>query len=363
MEVCYLINRLAPGGAPTLVLDLVRRTDDSAVEFTVCFVGGDTALVEDLRAAGAQVVGFDAAFKFDPRALWRLARFFHRESFDVVHSHLPYAQTLGRLAVVGSPGAVVGTQHNFPEQYHPVTRTLERVTRPLDDATVAVSQAVERSFTGEDAHVYPARNGRWTTIYNGVDGKEVARRTASADGQAIRERHGIGPSVPMFLSVGRYVEEKNQAAIIEAFADVRGDYPDAHLILVGWGPRHEALEDTARAYGVAEAVTVAGKTSSVESYYAAADVFVSASRTESFGIVLVEAMAAGLPVVGPDVRGAREVLARSDGVTIPPDAPDEIAAAMVDAYGSSHDHADALAAFDIGRTVDAHVELYRTLAG
>src|SRR5699024_7421472 len=97
MKVCFLINQLAPGGAPTLLLDIVRHTDDEDIDYTVCFIEGENTLASDLEAAGARVVDFGAEFKFDPRAIWRLARFFQREEFDILHTHLPYSQTLGRV--------------------------------------------------------------------------------------------------------------------------------------------------------------------------------------------------------------------------------------------------------------------------
>lgn len=109
IDICFLINQLAPGGAPTLLLDIVTHTDVD-IQYTICFIEGDDSLALDFRAAGARVVDFGAEFKFDPRALSRMARFFREEEFDVVHAHLPYAQTFGRVfGRLGGANRIVST--------------------------------------------------------------------------------------------------------------------------------------------------------------------------------------------------------------------------------------------------------------
>jgi hypothetical protein len=124
MKICFLINQLAPGGAPTLLLNIVTHTDaDANIDYTVCFIEGDDTLVSDFENAGARVVDFGAAFKFDPRALTRLARFFRREEFDVLHAHLIYSHTLGRVfGRLGGIETIVSTQHT---ECHRTLRTLQ----------------------------------------------------------------------------------------------------------------------------------------------------------------------------------------------------------------------------------------------
>jgi len=366
MDVCYLINQLAPSGAPTLLLDVVRATEDADVSYTVCFVEGDDSLVPELESTGADVVDFDAKFKFDPRALVRLARFFRRHEFDVLHAHLPYSQTIGRLAAAqGSVGAVVSTQHNVPANYHPVTRTLERATRPLDDATVAVSTGVERAFRG-DAHRYDGTlDDGWCTIYNGIDVKGFARDVADADPTAVAA--DVAGADPLFLDVARYVPAKSQETLVDAMADVVADLPDAHLLLVGWGPREEALRDRVRERDLADHVTVTGRVPSVHPYYAAADAFVSSSTFEGLPITHLEAMAAGLPLVATAIPGVEEVVVDGEtGRLVPPGNPAEIADAMVEVaepnrrncYGRAG-YERAGSEFHIRETVDAHLRLYR----
>ncbi|WP_436911252.1 glycosyltransferase [Halosimplex marinum] len=368
MEICYLINQLAPGGAPTLLLDLVRRTDPD-VSYTVCFVEGDDSLVPDLREAGAEVVDFGASFKFDPRALGRMARFFRRREFDVLHTHLPYSQTLGRLsALLGTIGAVVSTQHNVPENYHPITRTLERTTRPLDDATVAVSAGVERAFRGA-AHRYDGTlEDGWCTIYNGVDTDAFGTAVETADPDSLAVT--VADDATVYLNVSRYVPAKDQATLVDAMAAVVDREPAAHLFVVGWGSEEESLRERVRRRGLDDDVTVTGRVPSVHPYYALADVFVSSSVFEGLPIAHLEAMAAGLPVVATDIPGVDEVVVDGEtGRLVPPESPDALASAMCDLASADRQSEFGRAGrqrvgeeFDIASTVEAHRRLYESLS-
>jgi glycosyltransferase involved in cell wall biosynthesis len=370
MKICFLINELAPAGAQTLLLDIVTHTDtDDNIEYTVCFIEGDDSLVSDFETAGARVEDFGAEFKFDPRALWRMARFFQHEKFDILHAHLPYSQTLGRVfGRLGGAETIVSTQHSGPENYHPITRTLERVTRPLDSKTVAISNGVERGFTGS-AHQYePSQRGQWCTIYNGVDVTGFNERVTSADIASLKSQYGIEDE-PIFLNVGRYVPAKAQHDLITAMGHVVGEHPDAQLFIVGWGALEDELAAAIENHGLSANVTLTGRVphNEIHKWYALADVFISSSEKEGLGIAGLEAMAAELPVVATDVPGLREIV--EDGTTgllVPPNAPEQLAEAMIqtattdEPYGMNG-YEYAATTFDIRKTVSSHVQLYHEL--
>ncbi|WP_435078876.1 glycosyltransferase [Halococcus sp. AFM35] len=367
MHVCFLINQLAPGGAPTLLLDIVQQTDADDIDYTVCFIEGDDDLVPDFRHAGARVVDFGAAFKFDPRALARMARFFAQEEFDILHTNLPYAQTLGRVFGRLGGQTVISTQHSVAEHYHPITGLLERLTRPLDARTVAISAGVERSFTGA-AHGYePGMDGKWCTIYNGIDVSGFNERVRNADITALTANYGIDDG-PVFVSVGRYVPAKSQYDLIMAMESVLTTYPDAQLLLVGWGKCEDDLRAAVHERGLAANVTLTGRVppADIHCHYALADAFVIASQMEGLGIAGLEAMAAELPVVATTVPGLREIVGDGEtGLLVPPNDPDALADAMVavlqaDGYGR-RGYERAAEIFDIRTTAAAYRSLYSEL--
>jgi len=368
MHVCYLINQLAPGGAPTLLLDLIENTDDEDVSYTVCYIEGDDDLVRDLRAAGAEVVGLGANFKFDPRALYRLAGFFFKQEFDVLHTHLPYAQSLGRFfGRLGNVETIISTQHNVPENYHPITRTLERSTRRMDDATIAVSEGVERAFRGHSHRFDGSLDDGWCSIYNGIHVEEYNASVEEADPLSVAP--DIDSNTLVYLNVARYVPAKSQVDLIDAMSIVAESVPNAHLFIVGWGDREESLRKRVSQHGLENHVTVTGRVPSVFEYYSLADVFVSSSIFEGLPITHLEAMAADLPIIATGIPGVEEVVV--DGKTgrlVPPNSPHDLADAMIEL--TETDTREEMAAagfcrvselFSITDTVTNHLQLYRSL--
>ena len=369
MNICFLINQLAPGGAPTLLLDIVRHTDTDDIDYTVCFIEGDDDLVSDFENAGARVVDFGAAFKFDPRALACLAQFFIQKEFDILHAHLPYSQMLGRVfGRIGGVESIVSTQHSAPNNYHPITRTLERITRPLDSRTIAVSKAVERLFTGDARKYEPGQCRQWCTIHNGIAVEEFGAAVRAAETNDIRAEFEIDDG-PVFLNVGRYFPQKSQHTLIEAMDHVVRELPEAQLLVVGWGELEDDLRAAVRKRGLGETVNITGRVPSIHPFYKLADGFVLSSVRESFGIVLLEAMAAELPVVATDVQGIPEIVEHErTGLLVPPRSPEALADAMVRAttadeqYGANG-HERAATAFDVRETALLHIQLYRELCG
>ena len=369
MRVCLLINQIGPGGAPNLLLDIIKNTHDSNIEYIVCTIDQNKSHVDDFENAGADVIEFDASFKFDPRTVWKMLRFFHQQKFDVLHAHLPYSQTLGRiLGHFGGCSSIVSTQHNVPKNYHPITRKLEQLTRPLDSRTIAVSEGVERAFTGNSARYVPNQPRQWCTIYNGIDVEEFNRAVQEADSQSIRNKWNVDAD-HIYVNVSRYVEAKAQLDLIAAMDDVIDDIPDAHLFIVGWGELEQQLRKEVADRELEDAITITGRVPTVHEYYALADAFVSSSIFEGLPIAHIEAMAAELPIVATDIPGVNEaVIDGESGILVRPERPTELADAIVDLTSSSTQKKfgeagfqHAKEQFSIERTVDSHLSLYAEL--
>ncbi len=370
VKVCFLINQLAPDGAPTLLLDIVRQTQNQTdIDYTVLFLEGEDTLAPEFESEGARVVDFDATFKFDPVAIFRLARYLRREKFDILHTHLPYSQSLGRLfGFLGESDNLVSTQHNVPYERHPITRTLERVTRPLDNATIAVASDIEREYTNS-VHLYDGQqDGQWCTIYNGIDVEGFHENVKNASPETFKAKKNIQGN-PIFLTVGRYVPAKAQTDIIEAMSHVTEELPDAKLLLVGWGELEEELNDAVTTHAVEDSVTVVGRVPAEEipEYFALGDVFVSSSLREGLPIAILEAMAANLPVVGTKIPGVKEVVkAEKTGLLVPPEDPHALAESMVQSVEMNHQYGQngyerVRNHFNVRTTAQSYVNLYEEL--
>lgn len=149
--------------------------------------------------------------------------------------------------------------------------------------------------------------------------------------ERFRADHGIASERPLALYVGRVAHEKNIAFLIDVAARARREMPELLLLVAGEGPALSSLKQRVEEQGLAHNVMFVGyldRARELLDCYAAADVFVFASRTETQGLVLLEAMAMGLPVVALAVMGTVDILSSGRGACVPEDAPDAFADAM-----------------------------------
>lgn len=147
---------------------------------------------------------------------------------------------------------------------------------------------------------------------------------AGGDGPAFRRQHGITQGRRMALFVGRVAHEKNIGFLLDALIHARRIEPDLLLVIAGEGPAMGELKQKAIALGLHDAVKFIGyldRRQALPDCYAAADVFVFSSRTETQGLVLLEAMAAGLPVIALSEMGTTDILAPGRGAFSPPADP------------------------------------------
>ena len=154
----------------------------------------------------------------------------------------------------------------------------------------------------------------------------------SGNGVKFREDHGIHPERPIALFVGRVAHEKNIGFLIESLVHAREHIPDILLLITGEGPAQVHLQRDVEKHNLGENVKFLGyldRTHELPHCYAAANAFVFASRTETQGLVLLEAMAMGLPVIALSSMGTTDILEAGRGAITPPDDPLEFSCALI----------------------------------
>ncbi|MBI3945928.1 MAG: glycosyltransferase family 4 protein [Armatimonadetes bacterium] len=265
----------------------------------------------------------------DARALWRLYRHLRRSQPDLVHAHSSKAGILGRVAARWARvPVVVYSPHAFAFQmrsgYAPRTLylRLERLAGRWTDCLVAVSHA--EADLAAAAGLLP--KARIAVIENGVDPAETVSR---AEGAAVRQALGIAPQAPVVLFAARLVEQKAPEVLVRAALRVLERHPDAVFLLAGEGPLRPLLEqEIARANGEPN-VRLLGYRPDAARLYAAADLFALPSRWEGLPYALLEAMAAGLPVVASDIPAIAEAAPCGEtALLVPPDDPGALAEAL-----------------------------------
>lgn len=337
MRVLHLILTLERAGAQAVLRTLAACTPPERAQLVVATLE-DGEVREDLEGLGVRVVvlgprrfGIERplAFLREQRALLRtLRQLVEAERIAVVQTHL--LQTLDFLTLgLREPGrAVLWTLHN--EDFLPAGRgPWERLKRRVHawlyralagrvDGFVAVSEGVARALAREIG----AGRGRVRVIPNGIE-------VPTARGRDRARPRGLPSSGRLLLTVGRLVEQKGQADLLEAFARLEPGGQDLHLVLAGEGPLQADLRAQAARLGLSDRVHLLGLRSDIQDLLEACELFALPSRWEGLSIVLLEALAAGLPVVATRVSGTEEVM--RDGVhgrVVPPREPLALAAAL-----------------------------------
>jgi glycosyltransferase involved in cell wall biosynthesis len=272
--------------------------------------------------------------------LIRTTRQLAERKFDVVHVQTPFsAHYAGVRAARHMRVPVVATYHtHFEEYFH---HYLPALPRPWLRAT---ARRIARGQCNQlDAVVVPSHAMRETLTDYGVrvplhilsTGIPV-QQFGQGDRVRFRAAHGIAEDRPVALFVGRVAHEKNIDFLLDAMQHVRHRLPAALLVIAGEGPALPALQRSVEAKGLESHVRFVGyldRAGALPDCYAAADVFAFASRTETQGLVLLEAMAAGLPVYALAEMGTRDILAPQRGSVIAPGDSAGFGAGLADLLG------------------------------
>ncbi|MGM0823908.1 MAG: glycosyltransferase [Pseudomonadota bacterium] len=255
-------------------------------------------------------------------------------AFDLIHIHTPFTAHYAGIALgrrLGLP--VVATYHTLFEEYlHQYIHWLPRgwlrfAARRLSvhqcqqvDALVAPSQAMQQTL---------ARYGVTTPTQVIPTGLALESFCHPQESSNFRAYYNLPEDARLLLYVGRAAFEKNVDFLIDMLPGVLAEHPATRLIITGEGPARDALVQRAQDVGVAGAVLFLGyldRSGPLQAAYRAADVFVFASRTETQGLVLLEAMALGTPVVSTAMMGTLDVLKEGEGCLISEETLDGFAA-------------------------------------
>jgi glycosyltransferase involved in cell wall biosynthesis len=253
------------------------------------------------------------------RIIRQLARVMRDYQPDVVHTHTTAAGFLGRLAAwwAGVP-VVVHTLHMHPFRgYYSQLRTflftvLERIGARFADSIITVSEKLRREIV--DRYHIAGRN-RITVLPPGYD---LASFAHIKRGQgAFRAAWGIPADAPLVGIIGRLLPVKNHALFLQAAVRVRAELPDAHFVIVGDGPLRSALQAQVRELELTNCVHFTGWQQDIASIYSDLNVLVISSHNEGAPVPMIEALAAGCPVVATDVGAVADVLTGTGGIVVP----------------------------------------------
>lgn len=331
------LPRVARVGTSISLNLILRRQMELVAEagYDLVCVCDDDDWAQELRRGGFEVwpIGMGRRPGLIAAAAWSLAfyRLLRRHRVQVVHTHNAFHGIAGRIAArAARTPVVVQTVHNWwylEPQGSSVRdrlrarlyRLLERLAAAASDAVMFINhddfrEAVERRIVAPDKRVF---------IGNGIDTARFTSEFDVADRDAVRKELGLEPGDFAIAMIARLEPPKDHATFLRAFADLSTDYPNARVVLIGYGLLQPVIEQMVVDLGLSTRVTILGYRSDVAALLAGMDCVALSTTQEGFGRALVEGMVAGLPVIASDVVGTRDVVRDGEtGLLVPPGDPE-----------------------------------------
>jgi glycosyltransferase involved in cell wall biosynthesis len=347
IRVLQVVLSLNPGGTERLVVDLATRLHDE-VPMAVCCLDEAGAWAPQVRARGIAVHALGRPAGFHPSLGGRIAALAHAHRANVIHAHHYSPFVYAALSRVWRPRTrIVFTEHGRLSDAGPSPKR-RRVNR------LVFSHAAHRVFAvSGDLRQHIVDEGFRTVdvIYNGITPGPLPTSDMRAD---IRARLDVDHDTLVVGTIARLDPVKDLGSLVAAIAHAAASRPVV-LAIVGDGPERPALEAATKAHGLVDRVRFLGQRHDARDWLAGMDVYVNSSTSEGVSLTILEAMAAGLPVVVTAVGGTPEVVTPECGHLVAPRQPAAIAEALL-AIGRNGPAATAM-----GRAGRARVENQFTL--
>jgi glycosyltransferase involved in cell wall biosynthesis len=271
--------------------------------------GGTNLFIETARKNGIAVETIDERGLADRKVIGSLRELARRVEPDVIQTHAVKSHFLVRLAGLPRRAPWVAFHHGYTwpspraRLYNQLDRWSLRGARKVLTVSLPFrDEIVAKGVAGERIEI----------VHNAIRPEWGARRDGAAE---VRRELGIGEGRRVILAVGRLSREKDHATLLAAVAGVRGRFLP-HVVIVGDGPERPRVEREIERLGMSGWVTLTGQQNSAERYYTIADVAVLPSVTEGSSNALLEAMAAGVPVVATKVGGTPEIVAHGESALL-----------------------------------------------
>lgn len=300
MNILYLTNHLNTGGISSYLLTLASGMRRKGHNVYLGSSGGDMSPLFEREGVNCLRFPLSTKQEVSPAVLFsslKAARIVGRHKIDIVHSQTRTTQVAGTLAGAMTGAAHVTTTHGF---FKP--KLSRRLFPCWGCRTIAVSDEVKEHLVKD----FKVSGERIRVINNGIDIDRFSRCDRSRRGE-FKAKFGLGTG-PVVGIIARLSDVKGHRYLIEALPKIIAIVPAASLLIVGEGDIRKTLESRARVLGVSDYTIFIPSVADICEVLAVMDVFVLPSLQEGLGLALIEAMAAGIAVVGSDIGGIRSLI-------------------------------------------------------
>lgn len=305
INVIHILQSLEIGGMENGVVNLLNGLSRESFTPLLCCLEKEGPLRVRL-SNDIKLFNLNQKEGLHPLLPLRLAKIIQQENVQIVHTHnfgtAIYGIIGGRLARVP---VIIHGEHGMIAQEKPRRRIIAKYLYKKADAIISVSEDLKKILVNNIG----IKSENIETILNGVD---IGRFSVNSDLSKVREELGILPTDLVVGTVGRMVPIKNQASLIRSFSEVLKHIPGAKLLLIGDGPLRSKLEEIALSIVAKSSIVFAGQRDDVDKVLKIMHIFVLPSLSEGMSNVILEAMAAGLPVIASNVGDNNKLVKNND---------------------------------------------------
>ncbi len=325
IRVAVVITGLGLGGMETRQLTVAKYIDKQRFHLDFfCLYDEDNILIPEFEKLGFNVIVvkvFDHSRPFPLSinyfAVLKLAHLLKKGKYDIVHTQLPYANTVGRIAaIMAGNNSRIATICNI-EGRSLLQQLWDKLLGKKSRKIMCISDAVleyDMSFT-------KLPKSRYVKIYNGIDIDRFSRKRVGSP----KIDAGISDNAFVIGSVGRLHKQKDFKTLLRAFKILQEKIPNAFLVIVGDGPEYANLKRLSNALNISDKVKFLGARVDVPDIMSCFDIFVLSAVYEGFGNVVIEAMSMEIPVISTNLPPIREIITTGEnGILVPTGKPDEI---------------------------------------
>lgn len=322
-KILIIINNLGVGGAERLVVGDVNEMLRINVDVTLVTLKPEfkNSLASELHIKKENFHCIPFKSLFDISSWFKLVRSIKVLKPDLVITHLWFSNTIGRIAtMIAGAKTTISFEHNVYDTVK--TRKMFFVDwclQFLPTKVVAVSEAVKKSLVQ-----HSIQEARIDTLHNGIN---LSMFLTSYNSSETRKEYGIPEYTFLYIFIGRLIHQKAIDILIEAFKKID---TGAYLLIVGEGKDRSVLELKVKKNDLEKRVIFTGVRSDIPKLLLSSDCFVLPSRHEGLPVVLIEALATGMPIIASDFEAAREVINHEkNGLVVPREDVDALAQAMI----------------------------------
>lgn len=328
IKVLYVINSLAMGGAEELILNICKNISKKKFLVEVVVLQKEMEPIgNELKEIGIEVHILKCLHNpLDIRKTVKLINIIKKYKPDIIHSHLFDSNFHARIAGVlcGVQSLVIHEHSTYhqKEKFFRFPVYADRVLARFTYKIIAISDAV-KNFTVRQEKI---PENKFEVIRNCIPVDKFIKQDRASIKHGVREQLGIKQDSFLIINVASLTKQKGHEYLLEAMASLK--IQNTMLLLVGDGPLRRNLNDQVKKLNLADKVIFLGIRRDIPELLAASDLFVLPSIWEGQGLVILEAMASGLPIVATNVGGVPEVVTEREGYLIEPKNPQALANAI-----------------------------------